>query len=133
MTKRLVVLDGGRGGTLTANRLRRALPPGDLEITVVDQDDCHVYQPGLLYVPFGLSHPEDIVRARHRQLHDGIAYRQSPIERVDLEANTVHLADGGVLGYDVLVVATGATLLPDETEGLTGPGWMERATARKGV
>jgi sulfide:quinone oxidoreductase len=26
----------------------------------------------------------------------------------------------------VLVVATGATLLPDETEGLTGPGWMER-------
>jgi sulfide:quinone oxidoreductase len=37
----------------------------------------------------------------------------------------VHLEDGSVLGYDVLVVATGATLLPEETEGLTGPGWMD--------
>jgi sulfide:quinone oxidoreductase len=31
-----------------------------------------------------------------------------------------------MLGYDVLVVATGARLVPEETEGLTGPGWMER-------
>ncbi|MCI3279381.1 NAD(P)/FAD-dependent oxidoreductase, partial [Streptomyces sp. 7R015] len=35
------------------------------------------------------------------------------------------LAGGIRLGYDVLVVATGARLLPEETEGLTGPGWGE--------
>ncbi len=56
----------------------------------------------------------------------GIAYRQSPIERVDIGAGEVHLTDGGVLPYDVLVVATGAVLVPEETEGLTGPGWMEK-------
>jgi sulfide:quinone oxidoreductase len=77
-----------------------------------------VYQPGLLFVPFGTAHPEDIVRPRARQLHKGIDYHQSPIDRVDLDADTVHLADGTELGYDVLVVATGATLLPEETEGL---------------
>jgi sulfide:quinone oxidoreductase len=126
MTKRLVVLGAGTGGTLTANRLRRMFPVGELEITVVDQDDRHVYQPGLLFVPFGLTHPEDIVRPRSRQLHKGIGFVRSGIDRVDVEAQEVHLEDGQVLTYDVLVVATGARLVPEETEGLVGPGWMEK-------
>jgi sulfide:quinone oxidoreductase len=121
---RIVVLGGGTGGTLGANRLRKALGP-DASITVVDQDGRHVYQPGLLFVPFGLAHPDDIVKPRDRQLRDGIDYVQQPIDRVDLDADTVHLADGTALAYDVLVVATGAALQPEETDGLTGPGWME--------
>ena len=43
-----------------------------------------------------------------------------------LERDEVVLEDGLVLPYDVLVVATGAVLQPEETEGLTGPGWNER-------
>ena len=124
MVAQIVVLGGGTGGTLTANRLRREI--GDeVEITVVDQDDCHVYQPGLLFVPFGLAHADEIVRPRKRQLHDGIAFRQCGIDRVEITDNTVHLIDGSILPYDVLVVATGASLVLDETEGLTGAGWME--------
>ena len=126
MTKRVVILGAGTGGTLTANRLRRAAPAEEIEITVVDQDDRHVYQPGLLFVPFGLAHPEDIVRPRGRQIRAGIEYRTSAVDHVDLGADTVHLADGTTLGYDVLVVATGAVLAPQETEGLTGPGWMDK-------
>lgn len=125
MTRHLVILGGGTGGTLGANRLRRELPD-DVQITVVDQDDSHVYQPGLLFVPFGLTHPEDIVRSRRRQLHAGIDYRQDPVDHVDVEAQLVHLADGSTLHYDVLVVATGAVLTPEETPGLDGPGWMEK-------
>lgn len=125
MARQIVILGAGTGGTLTANRLRKALKGEDIEITVVDKDDRHIYQPGLLFVPFGLTHPEDIVRPRQKQLHKGIRYVQSPIDRVELEADTVHLGDGTALPYDVLVIATGVELLPDETEGLTGPGWME--------
>jgi sulfide:quinone oxidoreductase len=125
MTTRLVILGGGTGGTLAANRLRRRFSPGDLTITVIDQDDRHVYQPGLLFVPFGLAHVEDIVRPRRRQLHDHIDFRLSAIDRVDLEQQAVHLIDGSTVGYDVLVVATGAVLVPEETEGLTGAGWMD--------
>ncbi len=120
-----MILGGGTGGTLGANRLRRELPD-DVNITVVDQDDAHVYQPGLLFVPFGLTHPEDIVRSRRRQLHAGIDYRQDTIDHVDVEGQHVHLADGSSLHYDLLVVATGAVLTPGETEGLDGPGWMEK-------
>ena len=123
---RIVILGGGTGGTLTANRLRKVFPPGEVSITVVDQDDRHVYQPGLLFVPFGLTQPEDIVRPRARQFHHGIDVRTNEIQLVDIAAQAVHLADGSELAYDVLVVATGAVLAPEETDGLTGPGWMEK-------
>ena len=126
VTKRIVVLGGGTGGTLTANRLRKVLPVDGVQITVVDRDDRHVYQPGLLFVPFGLTHPEDIVRPRGRQLRRGIEFRESAVERVDIAAHEVLLGDGSVLSYDVLVVASGAVLVPEETPGLTGAGWMEK-------
>jgi len=126
VTKRIVVLGGGTGGTLTANRLRKVLPVDGVQITVVDRDDRHVYQPGLLFVPFGLTHPEDIVRPRGRQLRRGIEFRASAVERVDITAHEVLLGDGSVLSYDVLVVASGAVLVPEETPGLTGAGWMEK-------
>jgi sulfide:quinone oxidoreductase len=123
MARRIVILGGGTGGTLAANRLRRHYDRHDVDITVVDQDDLHVYQPGLLFLPFGLTHAEDIVRPRHRQLKKGINFHQTAVDHVDVEGDTVHLADGAVLPYDVLVVATGARLAPEETEGLEGPGW----------
>lgn len=124
--KRVVILGGGTGGTLTANRLRRRFPGNELEITVVDQDGTHVYQPGLLFVPFGLAHPDEIVKPRDRQLLGGIDFFEQAIDHVDVEADTVHLEDGTELAFDVLVVATGARLMPEETEGLLGPGWMEK-------
>ena len=124
--RRIIILGGGTGGTITANRLRKRYDMDEAHITVVDQDDRHIYQPGLLFLPFGLTHPEDIVRPRSRQLRSGIEYHQSPIDRVDVGGNMVHLSDGSTLGYDLLVIATGVGLLPEETEGLTGPGWMEK-------
>jgi len=126
MAKKIVILGGGTGGTLMANRLRKLYDPGEMEIAVVDKDDRHIYQPGLLFVPFGLAKPEEIVRSRQRQLHQGIAFHETEIDHVALDDDRVHLADGTVLPYDVLVVATGTRLAPEETEGLTGPGWMER-------
>jgi sulfide:quinone oxidoreductase len=123
--KQIVILGGGTGGTITANRLERA--SDDFEIHVVDRDDSHVYQPGLLFVPFGLTKVEDIVRPRRRQLRSGITFHETEIESVSLDDEEVLLGDGTRLAYDVLVVATGARLLPEETEGLTGDGWNETA------
>ena len=49
-----------------------------------------------------------------------------PIDHVDIEEQRVYVGNGTTLDYDVLVVASGATLVPEETEGLSGPGWMEK-------
>jgi sulfide:quinone oxidoreductase len=124
--KRIVILGGGTGGTMTANRLRRRFDPDEAEIHVVDRDDRHVYQPGLLFVPFGLAQVEKIVRPRQRQLRNGVVFHENEVESVTLDKDEVLLDDGATLPYDVLVVATGVRLQPEETEGLTGPGWNER-------
>jgi sulfide:quinone oxidoreductase len=124
--KRIVILGGGTGGTMTANRLRRRFDADEAEIQVVDRDDKHVYQPGLLFVPFGLAQLEEIVRPRRRQLRDGITFHQNEVDSVATDRDEVVLDDGSVLAYDVLVVASGVRLQPEETEGLTGPGWNER-------
>jgi sulfide:quinone oxidoreductase len=122
---RIVILGGGTGGTLIANRLQRMY--GDrVEVVVIDRDDRHVYQPGLLFVPFGMADPDEIVRSRRAQLHDGIEFRLAEVDRVETAGHRVHLVGGESIAYDVLVVASGASLLPDETKGLTGPGWGER-------
>jgi sulfide:quinone oxidoreductase len=125
MSPRIVILGAGTGGTLVANRLRRAYGK-TAEIVVVDRDDRHVYQPALLFVPFGMADPHEIVRSRSAQLHRGVEFRIGECDRVDTAASAVHLAGGDVVPYDVLVIASGAELAPAETEGLTGPGWNER-------
>ena len=125
--KQIVILGGGTGGTMVANRLRRRFDPHEAEIHVVDRDDWHVYQPGLLFVPFGLAQLDEIVRPRRRQLRSEIVFHETEVESVSIDRDDVLLRDGTVLPYDVLVVATGARLQPEETEGLMGPGWNERA------
>jgi len=120
--KRIVILGGGTGGTMTANRLRRRYGADEAEIHVVDRDDRHVYQPGLLFVPFGLADPDKLVRSRRAQLRDGIAFHESEVERVSLDEDEVVLASGETLPYDVLVIASGTVLQPEETDGLV---WSE--------
>jgi sulfide:quinone oxidoreductase len=131
MTKQIVILGGGTGGTLVANRLHKHFKHhradhDTVQIIVVDRDDHHMYQPGLLFVPFGLAQHSEIVRPRRAQLHNGIEFVESGIDRVEKDRDTVVLENGRELAYDVLVVATGAQLAFDETEGLTGPGWNEQ-------
>jgi sulfide:quinone oxidoreductase len=124
--KQIVVLGGGTGGTMVANRLRRHFESEEAEIHVIDRDNRHVYQPGLLFVPFGLAHVEEIVRPRRRQLHSGVVFHEDEVEEVWIERDEVLLGDGTVLPYDALIVASGVRLQPEETEGMTGPGWNER-------
>lgn len=120
--KRIVILGAGTAGTIMANRLIAS----GADITVVDQDDRHVYQPGLLFLPFGTYRAEQIVKSRRAYLPRNARYVNAAIERVAPEENTVYLADGTALDYDVLVVATGSRIVPGETEGLTGAGWREK-------
>jgi len=126
----IVILGAGTAGTIMANRLRRRfareVSTVAVHITVVDQDERHVYQPGLLFLPFGLYEPKQLVKSRPRQLHRDVDMVRAPIESVDLERRSVHLGGKPPLPYDVLIVATGARIVPEETEGLTGTGWGER-------
>lgn len=122
--KRLVILGGGTGGTLMARLLARKLDRAAWSLTVVDRDTDHYYQPGFLFVPFGLYERSRLVKDRARLLPKGIEFVLAEVERVDADANTIVLEDGRGLPYDILVIATGAEIMPGETAGLAD-GWRD--------
>lgn len=122
-SRRLVVLGAGTAGTMVANKLIKRLDSSEWTITVVDKDDVHDYQPGYLFIPFGINTPEQIRRAKHTFLADGIELVFAEIDRVDPEAKVVHFLDGRTIGYDYLVIASGTTPRPDQTPGMLGPEW----------
>ena len=124
--KQIVILGGGTGGTMTANRLRRRFDADEAEIHVVDRDDRHVYQPGLLFVPFGLAQRRrDRAAATRASCATASSSTRARSTEVWTRPRRGAARRRGVLPYDVLVVATGVRLQPEETEGMTGPGWNE--------
>lgn len=123
MRQRLLVLGAGTAGTMVVNKLRRVLDRRDWDITVVDRDDAHPYQPGYLFLPFGQGSREQLVRSRHAFVADGVELVLGEIEAVDAPGCVVTLADGRRLPYDYLVIATGTSPRPDQTPGMLGPEW----------
>jgi len=62
--KKILILGGGTGGTLMANHLSRRLDRKSHAITVVDPNARHYYQPGFLFIPFGIYSERDVVRPK---------------------------------------------------------------------
>jgi sulfide:quinone oxidoreductase len=121
---KLVILGAGTAGTMMANKLAQRLDT-DWTITVVDKDDVHVYQPGLLLLPFGKYEEQDILKPRSLFFPAEVTLNLSGVTKVEADNRKVFLGDGSTLSYDVLIVATGTRLVPEQTEGLTGEGWHE--------
>jgi sulfide:quinone oxidoreductase len=119
--KKLLVLGGGTAGTMVVNRLRKKLARDQWSITVVDKDNDHLYQPGLLLMPFGVYQPEQLVKKRDHFFPDGIEFIRAEIDKVEPKANRVLLVDGRSLTYDYLIIATGTSPRPDQTPGMDNP------------
>lgn len=117
------MLGAGTAGTMVANKLRRRLARTEWQVTVVDRDDEHHYQPGYLFVPFGGYDRSDVVRSRHHTLADGVELVLGEVDLVLPEDDAVLLADGRRLDYDQLVIATGTSPRPDQTPGMAGRLW----------
>ncbi len=123
--KKLLILGAGMAGTLMANKLFRQLDKNEWEITLVDKDENHYYQPGFLFIPFGIYAPEDVVKPKKEFIPKGVHFILKEIEKVIPETNNVLLRDGLVLDYDILVIATGTVPVPEETDGLKGELWYK--------
>jgi len=119
--KKLLVLGGGTAGTMVVNKLRKKLRSDQWSITVVDRDNKHVYQPGLLLLPFGVYRPEELVKKRDHFFPDGVEFIRAEVDKVVPDANHVLLTDGRIIDYDQLVIATGTSPRPDQTPGMDDP------------
>lgn len=115
--QRILILGAGTAGTMAANHLRKKLG-SDYDITIIDQDEIHYYQPGFLFIPFGTYDASDVVRQTTDFLRKGVSYVNGEVATLEPAGNTVALKDGRTFGYDHLIIATGTHPTPSETPGL---------------
>ncbi|MFC2151532.1 NAD(P)/FAD-dependent oxidoreductase [Bacteroidota bacterium] len=121
--KKILILGSGTGGTIMANKLRKSLDRDEWDITIVDKHKTHYYQPGFLFIPFGIYNKQDVIKQKADFIPAGVNIIYSDIDKIVPEENKVLLQEGKILNYDFLIIATGTRVDPDETPGLKGELW----------
>jgi sulfide:quinone oxidoreductase len=121
--KHLVILGAGTAGTMMANHLSHELKKADWKISIIDEKEEHHYQPGYLFLPFDIYTPDDIIKSIEEFIPKHASLVKGKIDKVIPTENKVKMVDGSELNYDILIVATGAKIAPEETEGMKGSEW----------
>jgi sulfide:quinone oxidoreductase len=122
--KTLLILGGGTGGTIIANKMVKHLDAAAWKIIVVDKQETHYYQPGYLFIPFGIYQGKDVIQPMRKYLPAGVTLINSDIDKIEPALNKVILTSNQMeISYDYLVIATGSHLAPEETPGMLGDGW----------
>ncbi len=124
--KKIIILGGGTAGTIMANKLRKALERDEWNITIIDKHKTHYYQPGFLFIPFGIYSRQDVLKPKMDFIPAGVDFLFTDVDKIDAKKNTIILPDGKLLNYDILIIATGAQTRPDQTPGLTDKLWYKK-------
>ena len=120
--KNLLILGAGTAGTMMANQLRSKLKKDQWQITIVDQNKTHYYQPGFLFLPFDIYTEDQVKKVGKKFIPKDVNYVQKKIDRIFPEENKVKLEDE-TINYDILIIATGSKIAPEEVEGMKGKNW----------
>ncbi len=122
MGKKILIVGGGLAGTIIANGLcrnmSRELSKGDVSITMLGTSDQHMYQPGLLYLPFGKIRESELFRDQRKVLDRRVPYFIDPAANIDVEKKEVTTESGKSYEYDFLVLATGSRIMPQNIPGM---------------
>jgi len=121
--KNLLILGAGTSGTMMVNQLRNALPKNEWNISIVDKDEIHYYQPGFLFLPFDIYKPKQVKKSIDKFIPKGVNLIREKIERIAKDTDQVFLQNGKILSYDILIIATGTDIAPQEIEGMLGERW----------
>lgn len=121
----VLILGGGFGGVVAAERLAKLLAP-EHQITLVSRENRFVFYPALVRLAFGGCEPDDIsYDLREAMLNRRIRFVQAEVARVNASEHYVRLAHGEIVGdmpYDYLVFALGRRLATERV-----PGFFEHA------
>jgi len=129
MAKKILIVGGGLAGTIVANglcrQLKDELASGGTTITMLGASPKHMYQPGLLYVPFGRMRESELFRDQRKVLDRRVPYFVDPAKRIDIDKKTVLTESGKSHAYDFLVIATGSRIRPENIPGnAEGAHWF---------
>jgi sulfide:quinone oxidoreductase len=113
---RVVILGAGFGGLELSTRLSEELT-GEVDVTLIDQNDAFVFGFSKLDVMFGHLTAEEVRLPYSRIAKPGVTFRQERVQAIDPVAKRV-VTDGGTYDADILVVALGADYDLAATPGL---------------
>jgi NADH dehydrogenase len=114
-TPRVAIVGAGFGGLEVAEHLAHV----PVEVTLIDRNNYHTFQPLLYQVATSLLNAEDVgapVRSMFRH-QDNVTFRMATVSGVDVAGRTLHLEGGSQIAYDYLVLAGGATVNYFNTPG----------------
>ncbi|MHB0988070.1 MAG: type III sulfide quinone reductase, selenoprotein subtype [Bellilinea sp.] len=123
--KTFLVLGAGTAGTMIARKMAARLDAREWKVVLVDKDEKHYYQPGFLFLPFGMYRAQDVIQPKRKFVPEKVDFIISGIERIEPDASRVKLTNGRTITYDHMVVATGVDIHPEETEGMLDGGWRK--------
>ena len=118
--KTVIILGGGSGGLVAANRLRKLLPKKD-HVILIERDKNYLFAPSLLWLMMGTRQLSKIQKSYALLEKKGIEVVCGNIEHIDPIKKSVHV-NGEELKSDALIVSLGATLAPEQIPGLTQAG-----------
>ena len=108
MAKRIVVVGGGFAGLHLIRRLEGIVRPGEVELTLLDRNNYHLFTPLLYQVATGELPPHAVAYPLRLPIaHAHQRFVQTEVEAVDVERRAVHTADGD-FAYDHLVLVPGS-------------------------
>lgn len=109
---KILVLGGGVGGVVAANRLRKRLGP-EHQVVLVDKSSRYIRGPSLLWLMVGLRQAHHVTRDLRRLERKGIEFVEARVTGLDPKRRTV-VTDRGKLSGDYLILALGARLAHHE-------------------
>lgn len=118
--KNIVILGAGTGGTLMANLLSTKLDMRQWQISIIDNADYHIYQPGLLFIPYRLynyADAGDVTQPINYPFTNAVTFIKAEVKLIDHHSKKIE-TDNGVFTYDWLISAMGCQIAPDEIEGM---------------
>jgi sulfide:quinone oxidoreductase len=122
MRKKVLVLGSNFGGLTAALAVKHELR-GDVDVQVVSPSDVFVFNPSLIWLPFGKRAPADVTFPVEPTFAEhGIDFVHAAATQIDPDHKRVQTTDGAWLSYDYLVIATGYRNNVDAVPGMTENG-----------
>jgi len=123
--KNLVIIGGGTAGTTMSNKLIKYLASGEWKITIIERAAEHFYQPGFLFIPFGYYTRNQISKPTKMFFPKGVDVINNEVDLIVPDQNYINLKGGSTIDYDILLIATGTRIVPEDTPGLKGELWYK--------